>query len=379
MNRVKRFKLLVLPLLLFCLVSSVMMLLHSLQGSHLVGCGAGSSCESVMGTQWAYLAGKVPVSFLAVVTYVTLIASVLFMSNRGGEENESLDRMIWWVLLLLGGSIFGAALWFGYLQLVELGQWCKYCTATHLLGCVVALIILLFAPKGWQKVILASVLGLLASGAFAYLQVKLMPSIIYEDGEATALLPAFGEEDLPMLGPTDAEHTVTLMFDFQCIHCRALHRLLPEVLDQTQGRIRFQLCPVSLSSECNPYIPHDGVDRFAGSCTMSRLALAVWFAYPERYDEIERYLLGEGDDRRILSPEEARTHIASLIGASELETALKDPRIKAYMQKSMELFGRTSSAERGGIPKLIYRQRWLVPETDSAEELREVIQHRLFE
>ena len=34
-----------------------------------------------------------------------------------------------------------------------------------------------------------------------------------------------------------------------------------------------------------------------------------------------------------------------------------------------ELFGRTSSSEKSGVPRLVAGQRWLVPETDSAEEL----------
>ena len=38
-----------------------------------------------------------------------------------------------------------------------------------------------------------------------------------------------------------------------------------------------------LSSACNPYLPNTGIDRFAGSCELTRLALAVWYARPDAY------------------------------------------------------------------------------------------------
>lgn len=54
-------------------------------------------------------------------------------------------------------------------------------------------------------------------------------------------------------------------------------------------------------------------------------------------------------------------------------STLADPRIRAVLSKTYDLFGRTSSTQSSGIPKLIYRNKWLVPETDSAEELIKVI------
>ena len=64
---------------------------------------------------------------------------------------------------------------------------------------------------------------------------------------------------------------------------------------------------------------------------------------------------------------------ARAILGSEFAAATKDPRIDAYLRKVEELFGRTSNAEKSGVPRLIRGQKWLVPETDQADELLELI------
>ena len=64
---------------------------------------------------------------------------------------------------------------------------------------------------------------------------------------------------------------------------------------------------------------------------------------------------------------------ARAILGGEFAAATKDPRIDAYLRKVEELFGRTSNAEKSGVPRLIHGQKWLVPETDQADELLELI------
>ena len=163
-----------------------------------------------------------------------------------------------------------------------------------------------------------------------------------------------------------------MLFDFQCIHCRRLHPLLPELLEKAGGQYRIRLCPVPLSSACNPYIPATGVDRFAGSCQLTRYALAVWFARPDACEAYWNYLLGGGDERAAVAPAEAEARARALLG-DDFQAATQDPRIDAYLRKVEELFGRTSNAEKSGVPRLIHGQKWLVPETDQADELLELI------
>ena len=369
----RRFKTTALLLCAACLALAGWMLFHSLTGVRMVGCGAGSGCDSVMGSPWAYVLGGIPVSLPAAVSYLLLALCIVFL---GGEspEDRSLDRVLWPMMLTLGGVIVGAALWFCYLQLFVLHAFCKYCTLLHLLGCVLAGLILVAGRTlslskgryGWFAV------GLVSAAVFAFVQSRTLPAAAYDTGRTEAALPTFSEGEVPVLGPSDAPEELTLLFDFQCIHCRRLHPVLPELLEKAGGQYRIRLCPVPLSSACNPYIPATGVDRFAGSCPLTRYALAVWYACPDAYGAYWDYLLGGGDERAAVAPAEAEARARALLG-DDFKAATQDPRIDAYLRKVEELFGRTSNAEKSGVPRLIHGQKWLVPETDQADELLELI------
>jgi len=368
----RRFKTTALLLCAACLALAGWMLFHSLTGVRMVGCGAGSGCDSVMGSPWAYVLGGIPVSLPAAVSYLLLALCIVFL---GGEspEDRSLDRILWPMMLTLGGAIAGAALWFCYLQLSVLHAFCKYCTLLHLLGCVLAGLILVAGRTlslskgryGWFAV------GLVSAAVFAFVQSRTLPAAAYDTGRTEAALPTFSEGEVPVSGPQDAPDELTLLFDFQCIHCRRLHQILPDLLEKAGGQYRIHLCPVPLSSDCNPYIPATGVDRFAGSCPLTRYGLAVWFARPDACEAYWDYLLG-GDERAVVTPAEAESRARALLG-EDFKAATQDPRIDAYLRKVEELFGRTSNAEKSGVPRLIHGQKWLVPETDQADELLELI------
>ena len=369
----RRFKTAALLLCAACLALAGWMLFHSLTGVRMAGCGAGSGCDSVMGSPWAYVLGGVPVSLPAAVAYLLLALCLVFL---GGEkaEDRSLDRLLWPMMLFLGGAIVGAALWFCYLQLFALHAFCKYCTLLHLLGILLAILVVChsgLAPEslrryGWFAA------GLAAAALFAFVQARTLPEAAYDTGRTEVALPSFVDGEIPVLGPSDAPDELTLLFDFQCIHCRRLHRVLPELLEKAGGQYRIRLCPVPLSSACNPYIPATGVDRFAGSCALTRDALAVWFACPDAYEAYWDYLLGGGDARATVAPADAEARARALLGDG-FQAAVQDPRIDACLRKAEELFGRTSNAEKSGVPRLIHGQNWLVPETDQADELLELI------
>ena len=420
----RRFKAWMLPLCAACLLLSLWMVIHSLSGAQLAGCGAGSACDEVMGSRWAWVLGGVPVSLPAAVVYALLLVCVLFLDTRHArpDENrhspaptgESLNPLLWRLMPLLAGCIVGAALWFAWLQIGVLHAFCKYCSALHLLGCVVAAMVLWggdspvkpandgsLKPANDDKTtatiqhrhsptpigeshhrFLWFGAGLLAAALFAFVQTRTLPDAAYDSGRSEALLPTFAEGEVPALPPSFADltgespgTTLTLLFDFQCTHCRRLHRILPELLARSGGQYRIQLCPVPLSSACNPYIPSSGIDRFAGSCTLTRCALAVWYARPEAYATYWDWLLGEGDPHAAITPDEAEARARALLGDG-FAAALQDPRIDAYLRKVEELFGRTSSSEKSGVPRFILGQRWLVPETDDPDTLLSLL-HQL--
>ena len=377
----RRFKTAVLPLCAACLALAGWMLFHSLTGVRMAGCGAGSACDSVMGSPWAYVLGGVPVSLPAAVTYLLLGICVLFL---GGDkpEDHSLDRILWPLMLFLGGCIIGAALWFCYLQAFVLHAFCKYCTLLHLLGVALSVLIITahpslastshsgLGPESRRRYLWLAT-GLVAAALFAVVQAYTRPDAVYDAGRTDASLPAFTDGEIPILGAPDALDEMTLLFDFQCIHCRRLHQVLPELLRKApESRIR--LCPVPLSSDCNPYLPNTGIDRFAGSCPLTRYALAVWYARPDVYEPYWDYLLGDGDAKAAVAPADAETRARALLGDA-FEAAVADPRIDTYLRKVEELFGRTTNAQKSGVPRLIHGQNWLVPETDQADELLELI------
>ena len=370
----RRFKTAALLLCAACLALAGWMVFHSLAGARLVGCGAGSGCDSVMGSPWAYVAGGVPVSLPAAVVYLLLAVCILFL---GGDkpEDRSLDRLLWPLMRFLGGCIVGAALWFCYLQAFVLHAFCPWCTVLHLVGCILAALVF-FGPVVRQAHqparLLWFVAGLAAAGVFAVVQAYTRPEAVYDAGRADASLPAIADGEAPVLGPQDAPEELTLLFDFQCVHCRRMHRVLPEMLAQAGGQYRLRLCPVPLSSACNPYIPNAGIDRFAGSCPLTRCALAVWYARPDAYEAYWDYLLGDGDEHAAIDPAAAEALAREILG-NGFDAALADPRIDLYLKKVEELIGRTSNAEKSGVPRLIHGQNWLVPETDQADKLLELI------
>ena len=432
----RRFKTVALLLCAACLALAGWMLFHSLAGARMVGCGAGSGCDSVMGSPWAYVLGSIPVSLPAAVSYLLIALCILFLGGES-EEDRSLDRLLWPLLLVLAGALVGAALWFSYLQLFVLHAFCKYCTLLHLLGCVLAFWLLslskqpkrrlgrtlslskgrpgrsLSLSKGRPEEILSKgrpecgvalrqaqgpprtvpervegpavwfLAGLAGAAVFAVVQARTLPAAAYDAGRTEAALPTFADGEVPVLGPSDAPEELTLLFDFQCSHCRRLHQVLPELLAKAGGQYRIRLCPVPLSPACNPYIPATGVDRFAGSCALTRYALAVWYARPEAYEAYWDELLGGGPSTGSGTAQGAAASSGSAVGeaeaaarailGAEFAAATKDPRIDAYLRKVEELFGRTSDAEKSGVPRLIHGQKWLVPETDQADELLELI------
>ena len=379
----RRFKTVALLLCAACLALAGWMLFHSLTGARMAGCGAGSGCDSVMGSPWAYVLGGVPVSLPAAVAYVLLALCLVFLGGESSED-RSLDRLLWPMMLVLGGAIVGAAIWFCYLQLFVLHAFCKYCTLLHLLGILLAGWILfsgrsLSLSKGRPERSFDRLrnrswfaIGLLAAALFAFVQSRTLPAAAYDTGRTEVALPAFTDGEIPVLGPSDAPDELTLLFDFQCVHCRRLHKVLPELLAKAGGQYRIRLCPVPLSSACNPYIPASGIDRFAGSCQLTRFALAVWYARPDVYEAYWDYLLGGGNERASIAPADAEARARALLGDG-FQEAVQDPRIDAYLRKAEELFGRTSNAAKSGVPRLIHGQNWLVPETDQADELLELI------
>lgn len=354
------------------LVLSAVMAMHSLRGTALVGCAAGSSCDSVLGSRWSSLMGVIPVAGLAAGVYLAILLCLFFVRDK------EIAPLAWKMLLVFGGAILGSAIWFFILQKWILGQFCKYCLATHSVGIIVTGLLWYQAhrscPSKWNPVCGAA--GLLLAAGLAIFQLTTTPKVAYDRGDSANALPVLKADETPVLGSEDAAYRINLMFDYQCSHCRKIHFAAKDITE-SRPDIAFVLVPCPLSYACNPYIPASGRDQFAGSCDLARLALAVWFAEPDKFAEFDEWLFTAEDPAKGWYPrtvEAATFKAAQLLGGEQqLFEAERNAAVNTVFKKSFELFGRTTMQGKSGIPRLVYQSQWIIPEVDDADGLMEIL------
>jgi uncharacterized membrane protein len=369
------------------LVLSSIMSWHSLVGGSMAGCGGGSPCEHVLNSRWSMIAGIFPISGLAVGVYLAMLAASLFI---GPATEVPIRRLAWRVLLILAGSVAGSAIWFTIVQKWIIGEFCPYCMTTHITGLLLAALIFWRAIREFDKhanpipsirplpAMGLTLSGLVLAGIMAASQVVFTPPAFYSDGESQDKLPAIDYHAVPMVGPPDAPYIVTLLFDYQCSHCQQIHFMLDEAVRRYAGKLAFALSPAPLSTKCNPYVPLD-VDEFKNSCDLAKVGLAVWLAKREEFPAFEYWMFTfeSGDSWRPRSLETARVKAVELVGQAEFDAALLNPWIGRYLQTSVDLYGQTIINGKGGIPKLIFGSRWVIPEPYNADDLIMILQKSL--
>jgi protein-disulfide isomerase/uncharacterized membrane protein len=371
-NRADTLKRVTMLLGIVALVLCVVMALHSLRGTAMIGCGAGSSCDSVLGSRWSSLMGVLPVAGLAAGVYLAVLLCLFFVRDR------EIAPLAWKMILVFGGAILGSAVWFFILQKWIVGQFCKYCMATHTIGIAVTGLLWYQAhrncPSKWNPVCGAA--GLLLAAGLAGFQLLTTPRTAYDIGVSDNALPVLSVDETPVLGSQDAAYRINLMFDYQCSHCRKIHFAAKEIAE-SHPDIAFVLVPCPLSYACNPYVPASGSDRFAGSCDLARLALAVWETSPEKFAEFDEWLFTAEDEAKGWYPrsvEEATIKAAQLLGGEQqLYEAARNAAIDATLSRSFTLFGRTTTQGKSGIPRLVYGSQWIIPEVDDASGLMEIL------
>lgn len=343
-------------------VLSFILTLHSFSVMGLIGCSAGSSCDVVTGSKWSLILGFLPVSSLSMGLYLAVLLCCVYLFFYD-------ELLVKRVLLALSVAILLGSLWFIYLQQFQVGAFCPYCMSAHISGILMSLIAVRYLCRDSALPRKSSIFPVISATAIVVLfmafQLLTTPSYRSQVGRLQEGLPIPEISSSPHIGPEDAEHTVALLYDYQCPHCKIIHDLLDEVVERLDGRVAFVLCPSPLSPACNPYIPSEQ-DRFPGSCTMARLALSIWKHDAAAFEEFDSWLW-----------EEFRTEEECLAKASELcpEASLNDNWVLQYLSASLEIFARTTMNEKGGIPRLIYGDSWALPEVDDAESLTEIVEN----
>lgn len=354
------------------LILCVVMALHSVKGTAMIGCAAGSSCDSVLSSKWSYLFGLIPVSGIAMGVYLAILLCLYFLKDR------ELAPIIWKLLLVFGGAIIGSAIWFFIIQKWILGSFCKYCMTAHSIGIIVSVILWVQALRNslgkWNAAFMAA--GLALAAGLAGVQLLTTPRIAYDVGRSDSTLPLISSDEAPVLGNPDATYKLDLMFDYQCSHCRKIHKAAKEIV-AAHPDIAFILTPCPLSYACNPYVAVSGTDRFAGSCELARLALAIWQTKPDAFEAFDEWLFTADDPAKGWYPKtlDAATSKAREVlgGDSEYFEALRNAAISSLLAKSFELFGRTTQQGKSGIPRLVYKSEWVIPEVDDAEGLMGIL------
>jgi uncharacterized membrane protein/protein-disulfide isomerase len=352
---------------------------HYLNGGSVVGCGGGSPCDHVLNGRWSTIGGVLPVSGLAAGTYLATLLASLFI---GPDTEPPVRRLAWRAMLILMGAAAGSAVWFTIVQKWLIGAFCPYCMATHVVGLLLATLVIWLAPEQFdddsnsRRMIgrlpamgMASV-GVALAGIMAVCQVSITSPTAYRGGESQQNMPAVDPHAAPLVGSPDARYIVTLLFDYNCPHCQQLHLMLDEAVRRYGGKLAFALCPAPLNSQCNPYIPRN-VDEFRDSCELAKVALAVWVAKREAFPAFDRWMFSfeSGDHWRPRSLDDARGKAIELLGQANFDAAQADPWIDRYVQTSVRIYGTTIQNGNSGVPKLVFASRWLIPEPYSADDL----------
>ena len=365
------------------LILSIILSWHYLSGGSMVGCGGGSPCDLVLNSKWSVIAGTIPISSLAVGVYLALLVTSFYI----GQATEApIRRMAWSVMLILAGSIAGSAIWFTILQKWFIGAFCPYCMSTHITGFVLSVLVMWRAIAESRKQFIInpltamglSLIGLTLTVILAVSQFIFTPSVVYRGGDSHDKQPAMDYNAVPMVGSPKAPYVVTLLFDYQCPHCQKLHFILSEAINKYNGKLAFVLCPTPLNNRCNPYIPKES-DAYKNSCELARIGLTVWLAKREAFPVFENWMFTfeTGNNWQPRSPESTRAKAIELVGQDRFDKAWNDPWIDRFIQECVQIYGQTIENGKGGVPKLLFRSQWVIPEIYDADDLIMILQNSL--
>ena len=121
------------------------------------------------------------------------------------------------------------------------------------------------------------------------------------------------------------------------------------------------------------------MDEYRNSCELAKIGLAVWLADREVFPEFENWMFTfeSGDSWLPRTLEAARAKAVELVGQDKFDKSMADPWIGMYLQTTTGIYGQTLQNGMGGIPKLIFGSRWVIPQPNSVEDLVIILQKSL--
>jgi uncharacterized membrane protein len=362
----------------------------SLTGGGIGGCGPGSGCHHVLATRWAYWLG-VPVSLPAFGLYFALLAATVAVTHPRFKPRQ---RLLWQFIAGFSLVALAAGLWFVFLQYVVIGSWCKFCLATHGSAATAAVLLLLAlsqrrshagagdpTPPGLRDlrssavgaaiVLVTLVVGQItvSKRLYALNRIDASSSLSRElklHGGRIRLDP----DDVPMLGSPAATNFIVSLFDYTCVHCRALHPLLAGAERKYAGRLAILSLPAPLDAACNPLLPYTAPAN-SNACEYAKLGLAVWRAKREAFREFDDWLFASNPPPPL---NQARAKAEALAGQAELAGALGQKWLQTQLRLDISLYQANAIATQDThLPQLIIGDAIAHGSIDTADELSQII------
>lgn len=348
------------------------------------GCGPGSGCAAVLASKWSRWF-DVPVGVPAAALYLGIFLAALVASRPSAPSRR---RAAWAALLIFSTMAAGAAAWFVTLQVTVIRAFCPWCLALHACGLVIFAIAWVCRPRPRARtfgdiaggrgpaavdaprsagLVLVGLLGVGVLVAGQWLSSPAKPQIAIETLPGVSVSPG----DHPVIGSPEAKHVVFVLADYTCPHCRTLRKQLDAAMARYgPGQLALAILPVPLNADCNDAVEFTE-DRMRPACDLARAALAVWAADPEKFVEIDRWLL---EPEEPPTAEAARTYAASLVGADALDRELPGSRVARRIKGNVELY---KAAGKGRLPKMLLPDRVTVGEADDAAALFALLEKHL--
>jgi len=254
--------------------------------------------------------GVIPVSVFACLLY---IASFVSMWITGIPMR--------WFRMLTAWVLIGAACWFTALQLFVVHTICPYCMTMHGLGTLIGGLILYSEFKVRTAItramtsLMAAMILVAGLAAVQYFgpapETHLVNDVTVDFLEGRT---SYSVDELPHVGPTNAEHIIVKYFDYTCGSCKTVHRNLEKFMAKYPGKLAVIVLPVPLNKQCNSNLPIR-IKNHRNACEFARLSLAVWRADQSKFKEFHQWLFKYHEP-----PYEAvRAMAYSLVGAENME------------------------------------------------------------
>jgi len=348
----------------------------------------------VLTSQWSAVFG-IPVSAPAALLYAAVFIASFFI---GTLNLGKVRRLAWGILFVAAVTIACSAMWFIAVQAFILKAFCIWCMTDHVIGLLLAGLILWKDPfvkpsvgsqepiaTQLRRVIVLTTIGTLLTLTLVVTQfvapyrgpaiLRLEPGKNADTGPGPDRRIAVIDGNLQLivsdeavLGSPDANTLVVVMFDYCCPHCRRTHEFLLHALDHYPGQLGIVCLPLPLDADCNTTIEKTE-PRFEHACDLARLALAVRKVDAAVFAEYDQWLFAPEIPP---DPQEARAKAEQMVDPNALTDALKAEEIDSAIARHVKAYEQ-SGAER--IP-LIMSPGFasIVGRPDSEEQLFEMFE-----